>query len=92
MNEIFSLIHEDREGNPAPLEPLEEVMHYQFEERQTPAIEGSKVLSIDQLNAELLYPQRLENVETTETVQLMACKVAECTIKELRDPNKETSD
>ena len=52
----------------------------------------SKVLPIDQLNAELFYPQRPENVETTETVQLMACEVAECIIKELRDPNKATSD
>jgi hypothetical protein len=67
-------------------------MRYQFEERQTPAIDGSKVLPIDQLNAELFYPQRPENVETTETVQLMACEVAECIIKELRDPNKATSD
>ena len=64
MNQFFSLIHEDGEGNPAPLEPLEEAMRYQFEERQTPAIDGSKVLPIDQLNAELFYPQRPENVET----------------------------
>ena len=38
------------------------------------------------------YPQRLENVETTETIQLMEYAVAKCILKELRDPNKATSD
>ena len=66
--QIYSLKHEDGERKAAPLEPLEEAMHCQFEERQTPARDGSKVLPIDQLNAELFYPQRLENVETTEPV------------------------
>ena len=47
---------------------------------------------MDQLNAELFYPQRKENVETTKTLQLMACEVAECILKELRDPGKATSD
>ena len=39
---------------------------------------------MDQLNAELFYPQR-----STKTVQLMH---AECIFKELRDPGKATSD
>ena len=56
------------------------------------SINGSKALPMDQLIAELFYPRWKENVETTEIVQLMACEVAECILKELRDPGKATSD
>ena len=74
------------------VDTLEEAMHYQYEEKQTPTIDGSKALPMDQLNAELFYPQRKENVETNKIVQLMACEVAECILKELHDPGKATSD
>jgi hypothetical protein len=58
---------------------------------KTPAIDGSKVLPYDQLNAELFYPQCKENAETTDTVILMASEVAEVMVKELRDPKIATS-
>jgi len=56
---------------------------YQYEHKQTEAIDRSKVLPFDQLNAELFYPQRQENIETTATVNLMAIEVAETILKEL---------
>ena len=58
----------------------------------TPTIDGFKVLPMDHLNAKLFYPRQKENAETTETVQLMACEVAKCILKELCDPSKATSD
>lgn len=67
-------------------------MTYQYEHKQTEAIDGSKVLPFDQLNAELFYPQRQENIETTATVNLMAIEVAETILKELQNPRKDTSD
>ena len=87
MNSIFSMIHTNDKGEVGPLDALEEALHYQYEEKQTPTIDGSKALSMDQLNAEVFYPQW-----STKTVQLMACEVAECVLKELRDPGKATSD
>ena len=63
-------------------------MKYQYEIRQTPAVDGSKVLPFDRLNAELFYPTREENVATNEMVKVMACEVAECMLDELRDPKK----
>ena len=92
MNSIFSMIHTNDKGEVGPLDTLEEALHYQYEEKQTPTIDGSKALPMDQLNAELFYPQRKENVETTKIVQLMACEVAECILKELCGPCKATSD
>lgn len=92
MNNIFSRIHSDSHGNEIPLQPLVDAMTYQYEHKQTEAIDGSKVLPFDQLNAELFYPQRQENIETTETVNLMAIEVAETILKELRDPRKASSD
>ena len=44
------------------------------------------------LKAERFYPNRKENVATTSTVQKMAVEMAECFLKELRDPKKATSD
>ena len=44
------------------------------------------------LKAELFYPSRKENVATRETIQKMAVKMANCFLKELRDPKKATSD
>ena len=50
------------------------------------------MLPHDQLMAELLYLQRQVNMDTTKTVKLMACEIAQTILKELRDPNKATSD
>ena len=50
------------------------------------------MIPFDMLKAELFYPTRKENVATTSTVQKMAVEMAECFLKELRDPKKATSD
>src|SRR6056300_1299243 len=92
MNEIFSKIYTNADGEDVPLESLEDAMKYQFEEKQTSALDGSKVLPFDQLNAELFYPDRKENKETTGMVELMAIEVAKCMLQELRDPDKATSE
>ena len=68
MNEIFNEIYTDQDGNDAPLPPLEEAMQYQYEVKQTPALDGSKVLPFDQLNAELFYPTRKENIDTNKFI------------------------
>ena len=47
MNGIFNEIYTDQDGNDAPLPPLEEAMQYQYEVKQTPALDGSKVLPFD---------------------------------------------
>ena len=65
-------------------------MKYQFEERETSTLDGSKVLPFDQLNAELFYPTKKEKMQTT-TVKLMAVELAGCVLQELRDPKKATS-
>lgn len=92
MNAIFDNIYVDSTGNPAPLLPLQEAMTYQYEERQTVAIDGSKVLPYDQLNAEMFYPVRPENQQTSDLVKKMAIEVADCILKELCDPKKALSD
>ena len=56
----------------------------------TPAIDGSKVLPFDRLKAELFYPEREENIATTNTVPKMAVEIADCLIAELTDPKKAT--
>ena len=92
MNNIFAKIYTDEEGNDVPLEPLVDAMRYQFEEKQTPRIDGSKVLPFDTLNAELFYPDRKENKATTSTVTKMAVELASCLREEFRDTKKATSD
>ena len=69
MDGIFSAIHENDDGILGPLQPLVGAMNYTFEEKQTPAVDGSKIISFDVLNAELFYPQRQENKDTTEWVK-----------------------
>ena len=91
MNGIFHSIHTDDDGNSVPLPPLVEAMEYQYERKQTNAIDGSKVLPYDQLNTELFYPVKEVNKATTKTVEIMAVEIAECMLDELRDPKKATS-
>ena len=43
MNAIFDKIYTDTDGNEGPLEPLVDAMKYQFEEKQTNTLDGSKV-------------------------------------------------
>jgi len=64
-------------------------MQYQYEVKQTPELDGSKVLQFDQLNAELFYLKRKDNIDTNEIVKVMACEVAECLLEELSDPKKQ---
>ena len=92
MNGMFDKIYIDSVGNPAPLPPLQETMKYQYEEKQTVAVDGSRVLPYDQLNTEMFYPVRPENQHTTHLVKEMACEVGECILKELCDPKKALSD
>ena len=92
MNHIFSKIYTDEDGNDVPLEPLVDAMKYQYEEKQTPAVDGSKVLPFDQLNAELFYPDQKENKATTDTAKKMAVELSNCLLQELKDPTKATSD
>ena len=67
-------------------------MKYTFKEKKTLAVDGSKVLPFNVLNAELLYPERQENKDTTKWVHKMAVEVATCILKELRDPKKASAD
>ena len=55
MNIIFLKIHTSDEGKAGPIDALEQAMWYQYEEKQTRTMEGSKALPMDQLNAELFY-------------------------------------
>ena len=89
MNGIFNEIYTDKGDNGVPLPPLEEAMQYQYEVKQTPALDGSKVLPFDQLNAELFYPTRKESIDTNEIVKVMASEVGECLLEELSDPKKQ---
>ena len=55
MNSIFNKIYTNDNNNSIPLQPLEDAMKYQYQIRQTPAVDGSKVLLFDRLNVELFY-------------------------------------
>ena len=92
MKGIFSRIYEDSDGNEGPLPPLRDAMEFTFEHKQTPAMDGHKVLPFDTLNVELFYPQREENKDTTKLVHDMAVEVAKCLLQEFYNPKKATSD
>jgi hypothetical protein len=67
-------------------------MKYQYEMKQTNALDGSKVLPFDLLNAEIFYPERQENKDSTPTVIEMAQTVVAPTAKkEVVDPKKALS-
>ena len=93
MNSVFDKIYHDEHGDPAPLPPLQEAMNYQFKEKQTNAIDGSKVLPYDNINAEMFYPECQKNRDTTHCVQEMAqSAIAPAIMGELWDPKKALSD
>ncbi len=56
MNDIFYRISKDVNGNLGPLQPLADAMKFTFEEKQTDAVDGSKVFPYNLLNCELFYP------------------------------------
>jgi hypothetical protein len=93
MNSIFDKIYINDDGNPAPLPPLQEAMKYLYEEKQTNAIDGSKRLPFDGMNADMFYPTRQENIDSTPTVKVMAAEeVARAVIGQIIDPQKALSD
>ena len=61
------------------------------EDKTGTAQDGSQVIPMDLLKAELFYPQREENIATEATVKKMAIEVSDCLLTELRDPKKVTS-
>ena len=54
-------------------------------------MDGSRCVPFDKVKAELYYPSREENQQTTNLVMKMAVEVSECMLMELRDPKKATS-
>ncbi len=60
MNGIFNKIHTDDSRIGVPLPPSVEAMTYQNKKKQTNAIDGSKVLPFDQLNAEPFIQRGLQ--------------------------------
>ena len=52
----------------------------------------TKVVPFDKVKCEPFYPDRKENQDTTCLVNTMAVEVAQCLLKESRDPKKATSD
>lgn len=89
MNGIFNKIHTDASRICVPLPPLAETMTYQYEKKKNNAIDGSKVLPFEQLNAELFYPKRIANVEITGLVKREDYEIANCILNEFCDPRKQ---
>ena len=93
MNSIFDKICKDEIGNHATLPLLQDVIQYQYKMKQTNAIDGSKVLPYNQMNAEMFYPSCQENVDTTPIVEDMAAnELAHAMLGELCDPIPVTAD
>jgi hypothetical protein len=64
-------------------------MKYQYEEKQTNAIDGSKTLPFDCMNAEMFYPTWQENIDSTPVVKVMAAEeVAPAVIEQIIDLQK----
>ena len=53
---------------------------------------GSKVVALDMIKSELFFPVRQENKDIMGYVRELAVEVAECLLRELRDPKKVTSE
>lgn len=62
------------------------------EDKLTSSMDGSKVIPFDILKAELFYPKREENQQTTTLLMKMSTEAATSILQELRDPKKATSD
>ena len=61
------------------------------EEKTRESEDGSQVIPMDVLKAELFYPERDKNKATGDLVEQMAVDVADCILTKLRDPKKVTS-
>ena len=85
---IFSPLYEE-------IPPLKEYLDYHFEEKEGNVIgsckEHERVLAIDEAMAELFFPQKMENRQTTEFCKELAVGVATTLLTELTDPKKSTS-
>ena len=93
MNAVFDKIHIDADGKTCPLPPLHDAMQYQHEQKQTNAIDGSKVLPFDRINAEMFYPEQQENKDSTSLeVDMAMTAVAPAILGECCNPKKALSD
>jgi hypothetical protein len=76
------------------LPPFKEYPDYHFEEKEGNVIgsqkEKARVLAIDKAMAELFWPQRIENRQTTEFCWELLVGVATTLLTELTDPKKST--
>ena len=52
-------------------------------------MDGSRVLPFDKFKAELLYPERTENISTKDLATKMDVETAGCLLTELRDPRRQ---
>ena len=52
-------------------------------------MDGSRCVPFDKVKAELYYPSREENQQTTNLVMKMAVEVSQCMLMELRDPKRQ---
>ena len=82
---IFSPLYEE-------VPPLTEYLNYHFEEKEGNVLgsckEHERVLAIDEAMAELFFPQKMENRQTTEFCKELAVDVATTLLTELTDPKK----
>ncbi len=84
---IFSPLYEE-------ILPLKEYLDYHFEEKEGNII-GShnvheRVLAINEEMAELFFPQKMENHQTTEFCKELSVGVATTLLTKLTDPRKST--
>jgi hypothetical protein len=84
---IFSSLYDE-------LPPLKQYLDYHLEEKEGNVIgsrkEDDHVLAIDEAMAELFWPQRMENCQTTEFCWELSVGVATTLLTELTDPKKAT--
>ena len=76
------------------LPPFKEYLNYHLEEMEGDVFgsrkEEERVLGIDKAMAELFWPQRMENHQTTEFCWELSVGVATTLLTELTDPKKST--
>jgi hypothetical protein len=84
---IFSPLYKD-------IPPFKEYLDYHFEEKEGNVIGSHKVqehvLAIDEEMAELFFPQKMENCQTTEFCKELLVGVVTTLLTELTDPRKST--
>ncbi len=84
---IFSPLYEE-------ILPLKEYLNYHFEEKEGNVIGSHKqmehVLAINQAMAELFFPQKMENYQTTQFCKELAVGVATTLLTKLIDTRKST--